>query len=364
MKILQVIYSLSSGGAERFVVDLSNALALEGNEVYLCVFRDDSKSDNLGFYKELVNEKVIYLNLKEAPKLRFSTFYKVYLLLKSLRPDVVHCHLNVIPYFFFPALILKKMKFFHTIHNIANKTVGRWQFPINKYFYKTEKIQPITISQECNKSYLHYYNLSNSKLIPNGRSSLIKTKEYNNVTVEINNLKKTKDTLIFIHIGRYSKQKNQQLLIEAFNNFDREGLDFLLLIIGSDFDSIEGLHLQQIACSKIHFLGPKKNVADYIIQSNVFCLTSIYEGLPISLLEAISVGCIPICTPVGGIIDVIIDGKTGYLSEDITVESYIKAVRRFLNHNSVSNIYLRSYFLENFSMSTCSKKYLEIFNRI
>ena len=39
--------------------------------------------------------------------------------------------------------------------------------------------------------------------------------------------------------------------------------------------------------------------------SDAFCLTSVYEGLPISLLEAISCGCVPVCTPVGGITEVV-----------------------------------------------------------
>ena len=49
MRILQIIYSLGSGGAERFVVDLSNEMSKE-HEVYLCVVRDFSVS-NFGFYK-------------------------------------------------------------------------------------------------------------------------------------------------------------------------------------------------------------------------------------------------------------------------------------------------------------------------
>lgn len=50
MRILQIIYSLTSGGAERLVVDLSNELARQGQDVYLCVLRDD-KLEGYDFYK-------------------------------------------------------------------------------------------------------------------------------------------------------------------------------------------------------------------------------------------------------------------------------------------------------------------------
>ncbi|GAB1452030.1 hypothetical protein MASR2M47_20860 [Draconibacterium sp.] len=63
MKILQIIYSLSSGGAERFVVDLSNELAEMTNDVVLCTLRDDSQGNN-GFYKSEISSKVNYINLK------------------------------------------------------------------------------------------------------------------------------------------------------------------------------------------------------------------------------------------------------------------------------------------------------------
>ena len=50
MKIIEIIYSLSSGGAERFVVDLSNEFVAKGNDVLLCTLLDDKKN-NRAFYK-------------------------------------------------------------------------------------------------------------------------------------------------------------------------------------------------------------------------------------------------------------------------------------------------------------------------
>ena len=54
MKIIQIIYSLSSGGAEKFVVDLSNQLAKMGHDVTLCMLRDD-KIDTLTFNKQFLS---------------------------------------------------------------------------------------------------------------------------------------------------------------------------------------------------------------------------------------------------------------------------------------------------------------------
>ena len=62
MKIIEIIYSLSSGGAERFVVDLSNEFVAKGNDVLLCTLLDDKKN-NRAFYKFELNQKIEYVNL-------------------------------------------------------------------------------------------------------------------------------------------------------------------------------------------------------------------------------------------------------------------------------------------------------------
>ena len=63
MKIIQIIYSLSSGGAEKFVVDLSNQLAKMGHDVTLCMLRDD-KIDTLTFNKQFLSSSVKFHSMK------------------------------------------------------------------------------------------------------------------------------------------------------------------------------------------------------------------------------------------------------------------------------------------------------------
>ena len=59
-------------------------------------------------------------------------------------------------------------------------------------------------------------------------------------------------------------------------------------------------------------------------------LTSTFEGMPISLLEALSAGAVPICTPVGGIINIVAK-NIGFLSEDVSKDPYTKALQSYLN---------------------------------
>ena len=219
----------------------------------------------------------------------------------------------------------------------------------------------MTISQKCNESYESYYGLNNAKCVINGCIAPVKTGLYGEVTKEVEAFKKDSDTPVFIHVARFQPYKNQRLLIESFNKLDSMGVDFVLLVVGDGYES-EGRFLSDMACEKIHFLGLKGNVADYLLCSDVFCLTSLNEGMPISLLESLSCGLVPICTKAGGIPDVIEDGKTGMLATDFGVDSYVGRLLEFVtNPDIIDRKALKELFEKRYSMRVCVEKYIYIY---
>lgn len=361
MRIVQLTYSLSSGGAERFVVDLSNELSRQGHDIHIVIFRKNSDSE---FYKPLIDKGVTFHNMEIREGFGFLRILRVVKTLRRINPDVVHCHLNVIPYVYFYALICSSIKFFHTLHSTARHTVGnRFQLLINRFFYKTSIIRPVAISGESNDSYAELYRLPEANLIPNGRSKIHATDLFDRVKKEVGSYLSRQHTPIFVHVARYHPSKNQDLLVSVFNRLHEEGVDFILLIIGNGyFGSESAKALRERACKSIRFLGEKQNVGDYLLVADAFCLTSFYEGLPISLLEALSAGCVPICTPVGGIPDVITDGVTGYLSDQVDIESYSNAVMRYLSsRGKIGRGALVEYFDSNYSIEKCASAYISRF---
>ena len=114
-------------------------------------------------------------------------------------------------------------------------------------------------------------------------------------------------------------------------------------------------------------MGKANNVGDYLLNADAFLMPSLYEGLPISLLEAMSVGLVPICTPVGGLLDIIKPG-TGYLSKDLSTENYVAAIKKFLNlegselQSLKQNI--KTVFQNEYSMESCAKKYDALYHSL
>lgn len=358
MKILQAIFALGVGGAESFVIDLCNELCID-NEVILCVIQNDKIKENT-YQKSKLNNKVRYVNLGCRKGYTINGFFKFYKLIKKTKPDVVHAHLCGLM-LVLPSLFLKKNKYVFTIHNLVNIAVhGKFEKKIYGYLFKKKYIYPVTISKLCYDSYTKFFARNDSVKIDNGISQPQLSEKFLDVKNEINSYKIHDDDLVFIHAARCSKQKNQDLLIDTFNKLDNEHV--ILLVLGTNFDTV-GKSLKKRAHKNIYFLGEKINMGDYFANSDYFILSSNFEGLPISLLEAMAFKLIPVCTPVGGIPDVITNGKTGYLSKDVEARDFELTVR-----NAIHNIYnidrndIFYVYQRKFSMITCAKKYMDLYN--
>lgn len=359
MKIVHFLYEMGSGGAERFVADLANAQAASGHEVSVVMLRPSN--EKTCFNSQFLDKGISFKSLGVARGINFKKLKQVKKSLLSEKADILHCHHNILPYIALVLLPSAKPLIIHTVHSAAeraNKNAGERIYC--KFLYKTGLVKPVTISEESRRSFIKVYGMD-APCINNGRADLVKSPAFESVTAEIDAFKQNPGTRVFIHVGRCHPVKNQKLLIDAFNALDDEGVDFTLIVLGDGFDSDFGKSIKERACSKIHFVGEKSNVADYLMNSDAFCLTSLSEGLSVSLIEALQCGLTPICTPVGGNPDVVKDGETGYLSKDLSLESYLDAIKRYFVF-PLSRGFLKEYFFENYSMNHCCKDYLSLYS--
>lgn len=362
MKVLQLIPSLASGGAERLVLDLCNEMADEGIDVYLCTIQNPKLYD-YGFYKSELNKNVKFSTLNQTKGFKFSNLFKLIREIQRIKPDIIHGHLSIVLYFYFLIPLFLNIPFFRTIHTLAEKDCpNRWFKKINKIYYRLGLLKVITISDECNRSYERFYKLFNAHLILNGTRKSLKTDQFDKTVKEIEGLKFQQSDTVFVHIARYHILKNQKLLIDVFNRLQTENIGCILLIIGDWSFCDEARELSATAKSNIHFLGTKNNVVDYLMSSDAFCLTSEYEGLPISLLEAISCGCVPICTSVGGIKDIVKDGVSGFLSDEISLSSYYSTIRRFIdNKDKINKELLINIFNDHYLISHTAHNHIKLY---
>jgi len=362
MKIVQLAYALTSGGGERFVVDLSNTLAENpDNDVTIVITNSDQIPGNIHYLPDISN-RVKFVSLKCKSGFSLKAFWRVFRYICKERPDVVHAHCNMLQ-LYLSVLLCRKPKYVHTLHSLASYSLQfKWLKLFNKCFYKN-KVQGITISEECHEDFLKVYGRSNDILITNGRTSPALTDRYDEVKREAESFKSSPSTPIFIHVARCHPVKNQQLLFSAFEQMDREGRDFQLIVLGAGYEN-EWIPKYKNHCN-IHILGEKTNVGDYVSCADFFVLTSKIEGLPLTLLEAMSKGVIPVCTPAGGIKNVIRDGENGYMSKTVELEDYILTLRRvFEAEHKVSRDAIMAEYESKYSMKICAEKYYQVYKRL
>jgi len=154
----------------------------------------------------------------------------------------------------------------------------------------------------------------------------------------------------------------------VFRKLEQDSINVILLIIGSVRHKHVYDSLMLDLPSNVYLLGEINNATDYLFLSDVFCLSSLWEGMPISLLESFNVGCFPICTPAGGITNMIKDGENGLLANDFSEESFYLKVLEYLSMQAHEKSTIKSNCINAFStfysMELCSKRYLEYYNKL
>lgn len=358
IKILQVSWSLSSGGAERFVVDLSNRLADNPQlEVVLATLCNDKIPGNC-HYLNKVSNKVRYVNLGCDSGTSLASHWRFLKFIKEEKPQIVHGHCGI-QWLYLPSLLIKKVKFVYTLHNLASVCLFNKKLrPIDRWFY-THKIHPVTISKTCLKSYEDLFKLHNAECITNGREPMKPS------GVEPKDIAFVHDKKIpvFIHVARCHPQKNQKRLFNVFERLQKEGVSFHLIVIGSGFEQIWMPLFKDN--SQIHILGERQNVADYMAHADFFVLTSDFEGLPLTLLEAMSLGVIPICTPAGGIVDVIHNGVNGFVCSSFDNKEFLYKVKEALNEvDTINRKKIMMDYRANYSMEVCANKYYKLYQNL
>lgn len=131
-------------------------------------------------------------------------------------------------------------------------------------------------------------------------------------------------------VGRLTAIKDHPLLFQAF---ERLATRAHLLVVGGgeDEDALRALARRSRAGERIHFLGFRSDLARVLADAKVVVLTSRNEGTPVALIEALAAGCTPVGVDVGGVGDVLDDGRVGHLVRARTAPAIAAALDAALN---------------------------------
>lgn len=305
MRIMQVIPYFCFGGAETMCENLTYALTALGHSVTVVSLYKERTP--IAQRMEAAGVKILYLDKKLG--LDLSMVSKLMEIMKREKPDVVHTHLNVIKYAVTAAKLCGIKHCVHTVHNVAaEEAENRQQKLISTVFFKLGWSIPVALSPEVRNTIVSFYGLKEEK-VPMIYNGVDLGKCLTKTAYELS------DPAVVLHVGRFNEQKNHKGLLDAFANILKTHPNCSLKLIG-DGELLE--ETQQYADSlgireKVLFLGSQTNIYPYLQEADVFLLPSKYEGMPMTIIEAMGTGLPVVATAVGGVPDMLTHQESGLL---------------------------------------------------
>jgi len=353
MKVIQVIPTLQMGGAETMCEALSIELQKCGVDV---------KVISLYNYPTPITERLIksgvqIIFLDKKPGMDISVITKLRHIFEIEKPDAIHSHLNAQKYVMIAAKHSNVSARVHTVHSVADKELSKIDKILAKRFYKKHHVIPVALSDAIRNTIIKVYGLpvESIPVVFNGinLSRCIKKQDY-----------ALSDIITILHIGRFSQEKNHKGLIDSFKVFHSKKPNSVLKLIGAGplFEDIKKYASDNGLDGAISFMGIQTNVYPYINESDIFVLPSIYEGIPMTLIEAMGTAIPIVATNVGGIPNMLSNDESALLtavnSSEIA-DALIKLADNIaLREKLGCGAYSRS---SEFSSEKMARKYIEIY---
>ena len=141
-------------------------------------------------------------------------------------------------------------------------------------------------------------------------------------------------------VGRLAPEKGFDLLIQGVDLLYRAGLNFELLIVGEgpEKERLQSLADRTLRPDRIHLLGHRSDMSRVYQSMDLFVLSSLREGLPNVLLEAMALEVPVVATRVAGVPRLIADGQNGLLVDSGSAHGLAQAIRRLLQDETLRHV--------------------------
>ncbi len=348
MTIVHINIGLGGGGAEHIILEL----AKKGNQDGVKTIVVSISNINLIAHKFIEqNIEIHYLNVSSI--LSFvAGLKKLHSILNPLNNVVLHCHMvhGLIMGICY-RLRYKKLPIIFTLHNILVEHLYRRYI---LFFTKSLREADINFSASSNKWYLKPVHV-----IANGvdfaKFRMVEERFYN----------KDKEKFIFLFLGRIEEQKNPLFLINIVSDLKNSGINnFVIHIAG---DGLMRKELQHLIAKNgfedfVKILGFQNDIAKMMRNSHCLILPSLWEGLPVSLIEA-SASELPIVTTSVGSIPDYFNKTNCYISE---LSEFYKAMTEIITNYNEAKIRAKKLYNDNksvFDIDSVYQKHKKLYEK-
>ena len=361
MRILQLINGMVTAGAEILMVETSKRYLERGHEVTVCLL-SEYKSPLLEELREIENIEILSLG-KGINIYNPLCVFKLARVLRGSHFDIIQVHL--FPAFYWAALAkyaYRGSRLIYTEHNTNNRRMGN-----ALYRWVDNRIYPrydchIAISDTVRERLDAHINTRRNKVVT----------IYNGIDLDtIRNaspLQKTEIGLpdnakMLLQVSAFRPQKNQETLIRALAHLGPE-FHVVFAGMGERIDYNKELAASLGLSDRVHFLGIRPDVPRLLKTADIAVLSSHYEGLSLSSVEALASGKPFVATDAPGLSEVV--GGAGVLVPDNDAEALaaeiIKLAEDPVHYEAVKNRCLQR--AEKYDINTMVDKYLDLYREV
>lgn len=366
MKVIHIMDNLGgTGGVNNFVYDLCCALKLQNVDVSLIGILDSKDA----YAIQKLGECGIEVVCLEAKSKKEAILHFIYALRKEIvrlsggKPTICNLHLKLgVLMGGIATLGLDNVKCVETYHSQYKN------YTLEYNLMKCRISGYIPCSQSAAKEMKKRFHVPKEKvhMIPNG---------INLMNVKESFLQKEADGhIVFLSVGRLTKQKNYSVLIDAFNALDLKAVDYHIIGEGEDENCLK----ERAVSPNIHFIGAmgRTEVLNYTAEADIICMPSLWEGLSIYMMEAFALGKPMILSDNQSFREAVEEEelrvehyrkcKWGYLVKVDDVQAYEQVIMDFIEHpEEWSSMAEASFKLaKRFDIQSTAEKYREVYTKL
>ena len=307
MNIVHTLSSLRFGGMEQFAVRVAAAQRTRGHKVAILALQDGPLSETARrFNIEVLIPRTIPTlpgRMRSVPR-----FLDGVSRVMSWKPDIIHAHNPTSLHYATVAKLLTRAKLVLTDHG---QCAGVERAPKPWELRHLDAL--ISVSGDVAERHRTLYTLKARRLvIHNGVDFPTPQRGKEKMRSELG----LDNTVTGIVVARVDPVKDHDTLLEALSILQQQGIAVNLIVAG---DGSERARLERrlpelgLSPERIRFVGFRKDVPDLLSAADFFVLSSLQEGLPLAVLEALAQKLPVIATAVGGVPELLRDGEHGFM---------------------------------------------------
>lgn len=361
MRILSIITSFTTGGAEMLVSNLSREFIAQGHEACVLALSDATQVGNSEEAEQLMRGELEAAGVHNA-SLALANRRKLMAGVRALRraladikPDVIHVHTAQAALFL--AFLRPDVPLVMTHHN------SRLSFPARLFFFFDTVVDHyVAISDRCAETAKRFSRRPITKVI-NAASQNFKAREPRSHVA---------DRPGILSVGALSAQKNYELLIRAAERLrvrsSDTATDLKIRIVGNgtSMPALQALVRELSLDGVIELLGQRNDVAELMQGADLYVNSSHYEGMPVAVIEALMSGLPVVATDVEGNREIVVTGKNGILvppaDPDALADAMIEILADPALYARLSRGALRSS--AGFSIEATAGSHLDIYRQL